>query len=73
MTNGEYIKMITDGLKAYHKNGVLDSVKRNEDMNNYYGDCSEQALADAVLVDFVNFLAGQRCMDLAMYTSDLYE
>ena len=26
---------------------------------------------DAIIVDFVNYLAGKQCIDLALYTSDL--
>ncbi len=57
-------------LIKYIEQGVLESIKRNNHMNDYIeGDTFDIISADAILVDFVNYA----CMplDLGMYTLDL--
>jgi hypothetical protein len=71
MTNGQLVEAIVKHAKAYVKDGVMQSVKRNSHMNDYSGEKISKSTTDAIVVDFVNFIALQYGIDLAMYTSDL--
>jgi len=71
MSNGEFIGLIMKDLIAYRKMGVMTSVRRNMHMNDYRGEAVHPDVFDAILVDFVNFIAGQRGMDYGLYTRDL--
>lgn len=73
MTNGDFINMVVNDLKAYHKGGVLESVKHNSHMSKYAGERVSPDTIDAILVDFVNFIGSRRGMDLGLYTKDLRE
>lgn len=70
MTNGELVNMLINQAKKYTASGIEESVRRNAHMNKFGGDF-DQALAEAVLVDFVNSVAANHCMDLGLYTVDL--
>lgn len=71
MTNGEFMDLLVKDLKAYHKAGPMESVKRNVHMSDYYGQPVAAETVDALLVDFVNFVGMRRGMDLGLYTRDL--
>ena len=71
MTGGEYVELLTSGVKKYYADGVIESIKRNSHMNNYSGEEIEDETIKAILVDFVNDLCAKQCIDLAMYTLDL--
>ena len=71
MTRGELCDWLVARLKDYKSGGILESVKRNSHMNEYKNEKVSQETVDAILVDFVNFLAGSQCIDLALYTKDL--
>lgn len=71
MTNGEFMDMVINDLKAYHKADPMASVKRNIHMSDYYGQPVAPQTVDALLVDFVNFIGMRRGMDLGLYTRDL--
>ena len=70
MTNGTLMKMLVDHAKEYTSEAV-ESIKRNRYMNDLGDVVIEQDTIDAVLVDFVNFIAYKHGMDLGLYTRDL--
>ena len=50
----------------------VESLRRNHHMNKITPKMKiNQDVVDAVLVDFINFIGVQHCVDYAMYTSDL--
>ncbi|KKT85579.1 MAG: hypothetical protein UW85_C0018G0006 [Parcubacteria group bacterium GW2011_GWA1_Parcubacteria_45_10] len=79
LTRGDLLKLLEREAKGYC-GGVLDSVRRNCHMNNLTeADIAEvqrnprlfRRFAEAVLVDFVNYVgAGQR-LDYGLKTSHL--
>jgi len=73
MNKGDLCKMIVEQAKEYRNNGVLESVKRNGHMNNYQNENVSQDTIDAILTDFVNFLASKQWVDLGLYANDLKE
>lgn len=51
---------------------AIESIKRNRHMNEIYkSDFIDQAIIDAVLVDFINFVASKYCLDYGLHTKDL--
>jgi len=72
MTKKELLQMLCDYAKSYCP-GAAMSIARNNHMNEYQGEDVPQILVDALIVDFVNFVAGEQCMDLGFYTKDLHE
>ena len=71
MTNGEYIKTLEDSAKTYIKGGVA-SVTRNYHMNQLTPiDEIQQKVLEAIVVDFINYTAAQRFMDLGLTTDNL--
>lgn len=71
MTGLEFVKLVEKLAVRYRKEGVLESIKRNHHMNRYSGEVVSQETIDAILVDFVNFVASAQCIDYGMYTADL--
>ena len=71
MNKGDLLNMIVRYAKEYRKSGIMESVKRNNHMNKYSGENVSHEVADAILVDFVNFVGVNQGMDLGMYTDDL--
>lgn len=70
-TPGALMDELDGILQAYHA-GAVDSVKRNRHMNEIREDeVVDKRIVDAVLVDFMNRIAAQYCIDYAMYTRDL--
>lgn len=71
MTNGDLLNLITTHAKNYRKDAAK-SVLRNNHMNDIAkSDKIPQKVIDALLVDFVNFVGMQHCMDWGLYTIDL--
>jgi len=67
-----------DVLKALEADAILyrataaESILRNHHMNEAAGvDRIDQRIVDALLVDFINFVAARRGVDYAMYARDL--
>ena len=73
MTRGALVEMLVKQAKDYRKEGVLKSVRRNEHMNDYTGQEVSQESIDAILTDFVNYMAAQQGMDLGLYAKDLVD
>lgn len=65
---------LTDLLIGYAKEYRLQcraSLLRNNHMHDAYPDNIRQTQVDAILVDYINFIANKHCMDLGLYTKDL--
>ena len=71
MTKGELMNMLCDYAKEYCPQAMA-SVGRNKHMNNHQKQDVEQAVVDALIVDFVNYVGMKQGIDLALYTTDLY-
>ena len=69
----ELLELIEKNVKNYRHEGIANSIIRNSHMNNFKGTVEDidPDLVDAILVDFVNFLARNQCVDYGMYTCDL--
>jgi hypothetical protein len=69
------IEELLDTLNKSAKEYAPDACKsiiRNCHMNNLYPDSKvDPDTVDAVIVDFVNYIASTYCVDYAMYTKDL--
>ena len=77
-TPGDLANLLVNFAKKYTFEGSLESVTRNSHINNTeFGiagnQLDNQKLVDSVIVDFINFVMRQYCMDLALYTRDLRE
>ena len=70
MSKIEMIKLLAKNALEYRKNGVLKSLKRNFHMNEYDGEKIKKSTIDAILVDFLNFIASYQGVDLGLYTKD---
>lgn len=68
---GELCDLLVNRLKEYKKTDVLKSIKRNNHMNEYDGEEIKETTIDAILVDFINYVACSRFIDLGLYTKDL--
>ena len=68
----QQLNQLTENAKEY-KLIAKDSVKRNKHMNQGIDDFDiiRQAVIDAVLVDFINYIGVKSGIDYALYTSDL--
>lgn len=72
LSKGEFLKMIDEGAVRYKKSGILKSIERSRHMNKFRAYASyDEDLADAILVDFINFLGLFQGLDYAIYTKDL--
>jgi len=73
-TRGDMLDYITGCAKDYRL-GCKESIIRNSHMNeldksddiNYI----KQEYIDAILVDFVNYIGSEQCLDWGLYTKDL--
>lgn len=73
MTNLELLESLRLGAEKYRK-GARQSLERNRHMNEIeQGELVQQRIIDAVLVDFVNFVASSRCIDYGLYVQDLQQ
>jgi hypothetical protein len=66
----EVLKVLIADAKEYRA-GAMESIRRNAHMNDATGADINQRDVDALLTDFINYVAGRRCVDLALYASDL--
>jgi len=71
LTKGKLCKLLENCLNDYRKQGVLKSIKQNKHMNNYNGERISQNTIDAILVDFINYIAQEQGLDLGLYTKHL--
>ena len=76
MTSLDLLKLVESQARKYKKAGIKDSLIRNNHMNDLQEFSAEKAemddaLIDAVLVDFVNFIGMSQGIDYGLYTSDL--
>ncbi|MDO8571687.1 MAG: hypothetical protein Q7R79_03330, partial [bacterium] len=81
MTRGELLNFLTEESKKYRQT-ALSSLERNGHMNDLSKeDISKlntdgqliQRVVDALLVDFINFVGVNQCVDYGLYTKDLSE
>jgi len=70
MTRGELIKFVVACAKLYVDDAKA-SIKRNTHMNFYDNEPVAQSTIDALIVDFVNFIATKQGLDWGLYTKDL--
>ena len=68
MNTIDFLNLTTKYAKEY-KNGAQDSINRNKHMNEVKGKI-EQSHIEAVLVDFINYIAAKNSVDYCLYTSD---
>jgi hypothetical protein len=71
MTRTDFVKCVEERVISYRKDGILKSVVRNGHMNYYSGEQVSQETLDAIMVDFINFVAAYQGIDYAMHVSDL--
>jgi hypothetical protein len=69
-TTLEFLEALAKDAKTYRA-GAQTSIMRNRHMNDATGTNIDQRDVDAILVDFINFVAMQRGIDFGMYTTDL--
>lgn len=63
----EYLERIA---KEY-RTDCRESLVRNSHMNGLKGECDvDQKLVDAILVDFINKVGVDQCVDYGLYTKD---
>lgn len=71
MRNSKLLDLLTEYAKEYHKKGT-SSLERNKHMHGErFIDSVRQTTIDAVLVDYINFIATHNGIDYALYTEDL--
>jgi hypothetical protein len=73
MTVIELLTKLKNSAIAYRNDGVVESITRNRHMNEYRGEKLSQETVDAILVDFINYVAMQHGVDYGLYTHDLPE
>ncbi len=67
----ELLEITTEYAKDYKKYAII-SLECNRHMNEIEeGEKVQQRHIDAILVDFINFIAMKNGVDYAMYTKDL--
>lgn len=67
----DLLKLMTNYAKRYSPDAV-ESVKRNSHMNDLTPTSKvDKEVVDAVLVDFINFIGVNYCIDYALCTGDL--
>ena len=72
MTIGELCKLLETDAKRYRLT-AKQSIQRNHHMNTCRYPIASQNFIDALLVDFINFIAQRQGLDLGLYTKDLRE
>lgn len=71
VTKGDILRLLSDMAILYRKEGIRKSIRCNRHMNQWKGEGFNQALADAMLVDFINFIGNFQGIDYGIYTRDL--
>jgi len=64
------LEMLTNNAREYRMT-ANESVKRNSHMNSSTGTAIDQKDVDAMLTDFVNFVANKQGVDYGLYATDL--
>lgn len=72
LTSGDLIDILIKDAQGYIP-GSVASIKRNKHMNNCERKKIDQEVVDAVIVDYLNYVASKYGMDLGLYTKDLRE
>lgn len=72
LTAGDLIDILIKDAQGYAP-GSVASIKRNKHMNNCEGKKIDQDVVDAVIVDYLNYIASRYGMDLGLYVKDLRE
>lgn len=73
MNKIELLNLLTKYAKEYRKD-AQSSVIRNLHMNEMQpAEVIQQNSIDAVLVDFINYIGTQQCVDYGLYTMDLQD
>jgi len=72
MTNGELLKMLTNHAKDY-RDIASNSISRNKNMNKLDGALIHDDIIDAVLVDFINYIAAEHGGNYGLCTKHLKE
>lgn len=71
MTSIELLNKITDDAKKYSRTGI-ESIRRNSHMHKLGANTAlSQEVVNAVLVDFINYMASKRCVDYGLYSIDI--
>lgn len=71
MTKIELLKILTTFAKDY-RDDAKDSIVRNRHMNDCAADqVIEQYVIDAILTDYINYVAYRQGVDYGLYSSDL--
>lgn len=71
ISNGQVMQVLIQHAKDYREK-ANDSIKLNSHMNESTGNPIPQEDIDALLVDYLNYVAAHACgIDLALYTFDL--
>jgi hypothetical protein len=68
----EVLNILKCYATKYKEEGIIKSVKGNSHMNELSDDIkmtSEEA--EAVIVDFINYVGVQSCIDYGLYTRDI--
>jgi len=67
----EFLTLLKETADAYRKT-AKETIELNSHMNNLNGQCDlTQDEIDAVLVDFINYLARNQGVDYGLCTKDL--
>ena len=79
MTRGQLLKLLTEEAREYRKE-ALSSLERNSHMNDLSEEDFERLrknrlvtkkLIDALLVDFINYVATGQCCDYGLHTGHI--
>lgn len=72
LSKGELMKIVSNAAIRYKASGIKESLRRNKHMHDAVVDSDyRESLADAILVDFINYLGMEQGLDYGMYTKDL--
>jgi len=72
LTSGDLIDIMIKYAQDYTP-GSVASIKRNKHMNNCEQKKIDQDVVDAVIVDYLNYVASRYGIDLGLYVKDLRE
>ena len=66
--------MLLNNAREYRQNGILESIRRNNHMNNWNGRDKnfDIDMVDAILTDFINYVASFQGVDYGLNAVDLY-
>ena len=72
MTRSELCQMLENRAREYRID-AKKSIKRSKHMHECRERHIKQKVIDAMLVDFINYVALSQCMDLGLYTHHIKE